>query len=1200
MRPRVARPLHLSLVLALAGPGVLAAQGPGAAAAAAKAELPLKPTRTIKFTTSRASWTSLDVSPDGRTIVFDLLGDLYTVPITGGAATRLTSGMAFDAQPRFSPDGAKIVYVSDRTGGENLFVLSLDGKDTTQITKGNTNLYLSPDWSPDGKYIVASRAGGLGGAAKLWLYHVEGGTGSTLVPPNPQNPGLAQMKMTGPAFGKDGRYIWFASRTGDWQYNAVFPQYQLGVYDRETGTMTQMSSRVSSAFRPAVSPDGRFLVYGSRHETTTGLRIRDLQSGEERWLVHPIQRDDKESRASLDVLPGYAFTPDARALVVSYEGGIWRVPLDGAPPTAIPFTAEVSVETGPEVRFAYAVDDAPTFTAKQVRDLAPSPDGKRLAFVAMDRVYVMDLPNGTPRRLTSGAVTEVFPTWSPDGRSIAYITWDDKAGGHVFRAPAEGGRVQQLTRVAARYGVLAWAPDGRRIVTTRAAARDQQEAYGGFFAQLGAEFVYLPATGGEVSIIAPTAGRGAPHFTRSDSSRIYAYSPSEGLVSFRWDGTDVKAHLKVTGPIPPGAAGFDAGLEGTDLPRDLASITPRRTHLDNHGEEMEPTPQAPPAGLIVMAPQGDRALAYVGNDLYVVTVPQIGGATPTVSVAAPDNANFPVRKLTEVGAQFPAWSADGRAVHWALGNVHFHYDLDRAKQVDDSLKADAKAKAAAKADSARQQGAARPDSTQRPPVAAPAVAAAKDSTKKDKPGYKPVEHKIAISVARDLPKASAVLRGGRAITMKGNEVIEDADVVVQNSRIVAVGKRGAVPVPADARIIDVSGKTLMPGFVDTHYHPQWLVPSVHSTQTWQYLATLAYGVTTTRDPQTASTDVLTYGDRVEAGEMVGPRIYSTGPGLFLGEGIRDLEHARAVMKRYAQYYDTKTLKMYMSGNRQQRQWIIMAAKELGIMPTTEGGLDFKLNLTHAMDGYSGLEHALPITPLYEDVLELFKGTGITYSPTLLVSYGGPFGENYYYTNENLVGDAKLKRFTPAPELDGKIRRRGTGAGNSPGPGGWFMKDEYVFPKHAQFAKRLIEAGGRVGIGSHGQLQGLGYHWEMWATQSGGMANHDVLKAATILGAQGIGLEKDLGTLEGGKLADIVITDRNPLEDIRNTNTIRYVMKNGRLYDGSSLDEVYPKAQSLPSFAWQDVGPDSKLVGTKAAGVFQAGEPTRAETPKKKQ
>jgi imidazolonepropionase-like amidohydrolase len=224
--------------------------------------------------------------------------------------------------------------------------------------------------------------------------------------------------------------------------------------------------------------------------------------------------------------------------------------------------------------------------------------------------------------------------------------------------------------------------------------------------------------------------------------------------------------------------------------------------------------------------------------------------------------------------------------------------------------------------------------------------------------------------------------------MKGHEIIENADIVVRNNRIAAVGRRGEIQIPQGAEIIDVSGKTIVPGYVDTHAH-MWPAWGIHNSQVWMYLANIAYGVTTTRDPQTATTDVLAYADRVEAGEILGPRIYSTGPGVFAGEQIKDLDHARNVLKRYSEYYDTKTFKMYMSGNRQQRQWLIMAARELKLMPTTEGGLDFKLNMTHALDGYPGLEHSLPITPLYSDVVELFKSTGITYTPTLLVAYGGP-------------------------------------------------------------------------------------------------------------------------------------------------------------------------------------------------------------------
>jgi hypothetical protein len=471
----------------------------------------------------------------------------------------------------------------------------------------------------------------------------------------------------------------------------------------------------------------------------------------------------------------------------------------------------------------------------------------------------------------------------------------------------------------------------------------------------------------------------------------------------------------------------------------------------------------------------------VDMNLYTVTVPQVGSAPATVSVANPASASVPVRKLNEIGGEFPTWSGDGRKIMWSLANAVWTYDLDRAKVVEDSLKADARVKAAARRDSAGATGAAPRAATD---------SAKSDTTKKDKPGYKPVEQRIVVTATRDKPRGTVVLRGGRAITMKGKEIIDNADVVVQDNRITAVGARGTVQVPAGAKIIDVTGKTVMPGFVDTHYHPQWLTPNIHTNQVWQYLATLAYGTTTTRDPQTSSTDFLSYGDRVKTGEVVGPRIYTTGPGVFSGEQIKDLDHARTILKRYAQYYDTKTLKMYMTGNRQQRQWVIMAAKELGLMPTTEGGLDFKLDITHGLDGYPGVEHTLPITPKFDDVFEWYKGTQLTNSPTLIVEYGGPFGEGWFYQSEDLLHDAKLKHFTHPVDFDTKVRSRGQG--NAPGPAGFAVKEEYAMWQHAQDVAKTVAAGGRIGVGSHGQLQGLGMHWEIWLLQSGGLSQHDAL------------------------------------------------------------------------------------------------------------
>jgi len=1180
----------------------------------APAPLPLVSTRKAEFTATKGTWISLDVSPDGKTIVFDLLGDLYTLPIDGGKATRITSGMAFDAQPRYSPDGRKIVFVSDRSGGDNLWTLTTDLKDTTQITMGNGNLYVSPEWTPDGKYIIGSRSTGLGGSAKLFAQHVD-----TRAPMMLSNIPAAH-KTIGGAWSPDGNTLWYAARAGDWTYNAQLPQYQIYSYNRATATPTMQSNRYGSAFRPAVSPDGKWLVYGSRERTDTGLRVRNIESGDEDWLAYPVQRDDQESRAPLDVLPGYSFTPDSKFVVASYGGEIWRIPMDKSAATKIPFEAEVKTEIGPEVKFDYRVDTTTMVSAKQIRHPVVSPDGKSLAFTAFDRLYIKSMPDGTPRRLSSAEVGEFHPQWSPDGKWLAYVSWNDGNGGHIMKVATTGSsQPVQLTQSAALYTNVAWSTDGKRVVASRGAARDLKEesTFGG---TLGGQFVWVPAEGGALTVIAPSGTRDVMHFRTNEPDRIYAYSFVEGLVSFRWDGTDVKPHLRVG--APPGGGG------GT--PHDEPKFLPRRVFpIAADPDAPRPAEGAlpfPPADLVMIAPTGDFALASVGNDIYSVMIPSMGGPVPTLMLSA-GGGQVPMRKLTDVGGEFPAWSADGKRVHWAIGNAFVTYDLARAQFMEDSVKTRASAardsatrvramldtlkQTRAKVDSLTKAKAPIPDSLKTRLNAlradsisagvsdllaradsiasrAAAIRARADSARlgldtarvDTVPGYRPREQRIGVTMARDIPKGTYVLRGGRAVTMKGKDIIENADIVITNDRIVAIGMRDSVAIPAGAHVVDVTGKTLLPGFVDTHYHPQWLVPEIHPGQAWQFLTTLAFGVTTTRDPQTGTTDILSYQDRVDTGGMLGPRVYSTGPGVFSGESVRNLEHAKTILRRYSEYYDTKTLKMYMTGNRQQRQWIIQAAKELNLMPTTEGGLDFKLELTHAIDGYSGVEHSLPIAPIFDDVVQLFKASGTTNSPTLLVSYGGPFGENWFYTHENPHENEQLRRFMPEDHLDWKTRRRGTGAGGHPGPAAWFLDEEYVHPLHAQFVKNMVEGGGRIGVGSHGQLQGLGYHWEMWALGSGGATPHDVLRSATIMGAEAIGLGSDIGTLEVGKMADILVLDRDPLTDLRNTTSVKYIVKNGRMYDASTLDEVYPRQKKLPPQFWMATGPSGVRAGIR--------------------
>jgi Tol biopolymer transport system component len=1073
-----------------------------------KPPLPMKPERTVEFTTDEGTWISLDVSPDGKSIVFELLGDLYTLPIEGGEAKKLpvsdTShkdgwGMAFDSEPRYSPDGKWIAFVSDRDGSDNLWVAKSDGTEPRQLTKEQRGRVMSPAWMPDSQYVLVSRTGP--GGLDVWMYHIQGGSGVVVARARPQGAPPTQQgrSLAGTVASPDGKYVYFTSRTGGFQYNMMGFPWQIVRRDMKTGDEDTITQAQGGAIRPLLSPDGEWMVYGTRYETQTGLRIRNLSSGDDRWLKYPVQRDDQESAFTRDLLPGYAFLPDGKEIVLTYGGKIHRLSVASGEAKPIPFTANVKLELGPHLDRPRRVEEGPV-RARLIQDPKQSPDGKRVVFSVLTKLYVMDLPGGKPRRLTTGDAREYKPVWSPDGQRIAYVTWTAE-GGHVWTVRADGaGAPQQLTRVPAFYTDIAFSPDGRRIVGLRSSRylRTQTPSeFGGLRVPL--DLIWLPAEGGEVALVVPARGIGSPHFVTAEPDRIYVYS-RQGLTSLRYDGTDRRVHVRVTGKLIP------------------------------------PATEPPPAQDVLMHPGGQWALAKVNNQLHVLAVPPVGGETPAVNVFS---ASVPSQQITDIGVDYFAWTDGGKTITWGLGSTFFRRAFDSVSFEP------------------RKEEEKKPEEKKEPEK--------KEEKKEAKPPRdeeKSVEaFDVVLEFPRHKPAGSILLRGARVVTMKGEEVIENADLVVTDNRIAAVGPRGKVAIPASAKVMDLRGATILPGFVDTHAHYELRTASVPEIHNWSFLANLAYGVTTGLDVQTSTNDYFIYQDLVDIGETIGPRSYLTGPGVFSANDFQSYEAVKSYLVRYRKHYRTDNLKSYVVGNRKQRQWVVQASKELGLMPTTEGALDLKLDMTHAIDGFHGNEHSLPIVPLYKDVVELFARSGTTYTPTLLVLYGGPWAENYFYQTTEVHDDPKLNRFTPHIEIDGKARRRP-----------WFRQDEYSYPRTAAAAAAILRAGGLIGVGAHGQLQGMGYHWEMWALSSGGMTPMEVLRTATLNGAKIIGLAQDVGSIEPGKLADLVVLAKNPLEDLRNTNTIRYVMKNGELFLADTLDQVWPVERKLPHMPWWEAKP----------------------------
>ncbi|RRN66441.1 amidohydrolase family protein [Caulobacter sp. 602-1] len=1066
---------------------------PAPAADAAKADKPEKwnvnappgvTTREVRIAVDNGTWMNVDVSRDGKLIAFDLLGDIYTMPIAGGTPKRIAEGLAYDHQPRFSPDGKRIAFTSDRGGGDNIWVMNLDGSDKRAVTKEDFRLLNQPSWSPDGRFIVAKKHFTTGrslGTGEVWIYHVSGGGGVPLVKRASE---VLQKELGEPIYAADGKSIFYVRNVTsgpifEYAQDSNTDLFDIERYNLETGEVTTAVSGVGGSVRPTPSPDGKKIAFVRRERAKSKLYVKDLTSGEEKKVYDALDQDVQETWAVTGVYPNMAWTPDGASVVFWAGGKIRRVNVADGANSVIPFkiddTRVVIDAIHPKVEIA-----PDRFQTKMPRWASVSPDGKSVVFETLGKLWIKPTAGGAARRLVSGdeAEFELFPAWSRDGKTVVFVGWTDQGLGHIRTVSASGGAAKDVMSQPGHFAVPQFSPDGKTIVF-------EQRRSGGLTSSRWSQNpgVYRVAASGGAPVRISRDGS-EPQFGAS-SDRVFMVMSEKGkrqLVSTNLDG--------------------------------------EAKHVHASGEMVNDYQVAPDGQNVAFRQNYEAFVMPLLPGAQDVSVDQKGGPLPVTRVSAE-------------GADFINWSNGGARIHWSMGPTLFTADTE-------ALYANAPAPADAPKDGAKESG-----------------------------KFKPVATGVSLSmeVAADKPTGVVALTGARIVTMasKDGGVIDDGVIVINGDRIVSVGPKAGAAIPAGAKVIDVAGKTIIPGLVDAHAHgPQGeddLVPQ----QNWSSMVNLAMGATTIHDPSARAAEIFVAGEMQRAGKILAPRTFSTGEIIYGAKApevyaeINTLDDALAHVRRLKSQ-GAHSVKNYNQPRREQRQMVVIAAQKEGMEVVPEGGSLYSMDISLVQDGNSTVEHNLPVEHFYDDVVSLWSQSKTNYTPTLVVAYGGLAGDPYWRQHMDVWKHPLLSRHAPPALLAARNVRRTSAP-----------EEDYVDGATAREAKKLADRGVQVAIGAHGQQAGLGPHWELWSFVRGGWTPVEALAAGTISSARSLGYDKDVGSLEPGKLADLLVLDADPTVDIRNSDKINRVMLGGRLYDPTTLNEVETGKRVRQPYWWERSG-----------------------------
>lgn len=973
----------------------------------------------------------------------------------------MTRGLAINRSPIWSPDGKLIAYESDATGFVGLHVTNPSGSFHKVLNKGHYTGSLKLLWFSDSKNI----------ANYSQVYHLSGASSYI---ENTQN-------ILG--FTTDGRFLYSQEKISS-DSSAIVK------YDRSNLEKTRLIILNGQNYNNAkISPDGNWLVYikyqtveASEHLYTAAdsLMVIDMKTGKEKLLAC---LNIKFATDFLDK-QHYSFSKDSKYLYFGYGGKIHRMGLESSKNEIIPFTADVKVDIGALNYHTFPIS-LDSFHVKYIRSASKSPDGKQLIFSALSKVYKMDLPNGKPHILIDQAFNQFEPAYSPDGKWICYVSWNDNEGGQVWRVSSSGGTPEQITTVPGLYQHPYWSSDGKMIVVLR--CKNKLE---GRFSGNDGQVEIISLANKAVNVISDNT----PFFSRP----VFSATNDQIIFTPKKDNPNNSSTIIVSKNIKDSS---QTSLAKARQP----GFFPFRTTL--------------------LSPDGNYTVFVHNEDLYLAPMANIGGVQNIFDVSNPVLLIRFARGVID-----PVWEQDGKVLSWLDGNKYCSIGPTKIIEAAKNL---------------------QPNKTIE---GLPLTKIIDVEIQAD--------HTIAIKLKAPClyGNGTILLKNARIITMHGNEVIENGSVIVKKGRFISVGESKKIDIPEGAEIIDLKGKTIIPGLVDMHGHMnEAFPPDIFLQQSWERFLDFSYGVTTRRNPS-STIDEFGYNELTEIGQMLGPRSFSVGravrPEAFKLNSFQEAKTIVGTPVKYGASY----IKQYSLETRLQRQLLLQACKDAKASMTNEVEKEPLFCIGQFKDGSTGVEHNPEWGDVYDDVIKLLAESGTYLCPTLQVCYGQKEGKRFFHKLYGQDFISRSSRFLP--DTNNFFMN-------------WYMHEfskdmkavslDSGFLMQSRINARIKHAGGKIVMGSHGEDQGIGAHWEIWALQMGGLTNYEALETATITAAEAMGMQKDLGSIEVGKIADIIILDKNPLEDIHNTNTIKYVMKAGVLYDSETLDEIWPEKKKCPEW-----------------------------------